>query len=63
LLICLIENLNLATAIRKVGFGIVPDSTLRFPIHAQLIYSQSVEGITDEQLATLAATFRNTVGC
>lgn len=52
-----------AAAIRKVGFGIVPDLTLRFPNHARLIHPQGVESFTDEHLATLAATFRNTVGC
>ena len=52
-----------AAAIREAGFDIVPDPTTRFPNHARLIHPQGVEGFTDESLATLAATFRDTVGC
>lgn len=52
-----------ATAVRAVGFDIVPDPTMRFPNHARLIHPQGVEGFTDEHLAALAATFRNTLGC
>lgn len=52
-----------AAAIREAGFDIVPDPTTRFPNHARLIHPQGVEGFTDEYLATLAATFRDTVWC
>lgn len=52
-----------AAAIREAGFDIVPDPTTRFPNHARLIHPQGVEGFTDESLTTLAATFRDTVGC
>jgi len=52
-----------AAAIREAGFDLVPDPTTRFPNHARLIHPQGVEGFTDEYLATLAATFRDTVGC
>lgn len=45
------------------GFDIVPDPTIRFPNHARLIHPQGVAGFTDEHLVTLAATFRDTVGC
>ena len=51
-----------AAAIREVGFDIVPDPTTRFPNHARLVHPQGVAGFSDEPLATLAATFRNTVG-
>lgn len=52
-----------AAAIRETGFDIVPDPTTRFPNHARLMHLQGVEGFTDESLAPLAATFRDTVGC
>jgi hypothetical protein len=52
-----------AAAIREAGFDLVPDPTPRFPNHARLIHPQGVEGFTDESLTTLAATFRDTVGC
>jgi hypothetical protein len=52
-----------AAAIREAGFNVVPDPTTRFPNHARLIHPQGVAGFTDEHLVTLAATFRNTVGC
>jgi hypothetical protein len=52
-----------AAAIREAGFDIVPDPTARFPNHARLIHPRGVMGFTDENLQTLAATFRNTTGC
>jgi len=52
-----------AAAIREAGFDIVPDPTTRFPNHARLMHPQGVAGFTDEHLVTLAATFRDTVGC
>ena len=52
-----------AAAIREAGFDVVPDPTTRFPNHARLIHPQGVAGFTDEHLVTLAATFRDTVGC
>jgi len=52
-----------AGALREVGFEIVPDPTTRFPNHARLIHPRGIEGFTDENLATLAATFRDTMGC
>ena len=52
-----------AAAIREAGFDIVPDPTTRFPNHARLMHPQGVTGFTDEHLVTLAATFRDTVGC
>lgn len=52
-----------ATAIRDAGFDIVPDPTTRFPNHARLIHLQGMAGFTDENSVTLAATFRDTVGC
>ena len=52
-----------AGAIRGAGFDVVPDPTTRFPNHARLIHSQGVSGFTDEHLVTLAATFRDTMGC
>jgi hypothetical protein len=53
----------IVAAIQEVGFDVVPDPTARFPNHARLIHPQGVMGFTDENLATLAATFRDTVGC
>ncbi|MGH8065005.1 MAG: hypothetical protein ACRERE_07135 [Candidatus Entotheonellia bacterium] len=52
-----------AAAIREAGFDIVPDPTARFPNHGRLIHPKGVAGFTDENLQTLAATFRNTTGC
>jgi hypothetical protein len=52
-----------AAAIREAGFDVVPDPTTRFPNHARLIHPQGVAGFTDEHLVTLAATFRDAVGC
>ena len=52
-----------AAAIREAGFDVVPDPTTRFLNHARLIHPQGVAGFTDEHLVTLAATFRDTVGC
>lgn len=52
-----------AARIREAGFEIVPDPTMRFPNHARLIHPRGVSGFTGEALATLAATFCNTVGC
>lgn len=49
-----------AEALRAAGFEIVPDPTTRFPNHARLIHPRGVAGFTDENLETLAATFRNT---
>jgi hypothetical protein len=52
-----------AAAIREAGFDVVPDPTTRFPNHTRLIHPQGVAGFTDEHLVTLAATFRDAVGC
>jgi hypothetical protein len=52
-----------AAAIREAGFDVVPDPTTRFLNHARLIHPQGVVGFTDEHLVTLAATFRDTMGC
>jgi hypothetical protein len=52
-----------AAALREVGVEIVPDPTTRFPNHARLIHPGDIAGFTAENLATLAATFRNTTGC
>jgi hypothetical protein len=52
-----------AAALREVGFEIVPNPTTRFPNHAHLIHPSGNAGFTDENLAALAATFRNTMGC
>jgi hypothetical protein len=52
-----------AAAIREAGFDVVPNPTTRFPNHARLMHPQGVAGFTDEHLVTLAATFRDTVGC
>ena len=52
-----------AAVIREAGFDLVPDPTTRFPNHARLMHPQGVEGFTDAYLATLAATFCDTVGC
>ncbi len=52
-----------AEALREAGCEIVPDPTTRFPHHARLIHPRDAAGFTDENLATLAATFRNTTGC
>lgn len=52
-----------AGALREVGFEIMPDPTTRFPNHARLIHPRGVAGFTDESLARLAATFRNTTEC
>jgi hypothetical protein len=52
-----------AGAIREAGFEVVPDPTIRFPNHARLIHPRGVAGFTDENLARLAATFRNTTEC
>ncbi len=51
-----------ATALRAAGFEIMPDPTTRFPNHARLIHPRGAAGFTDENLETLAATFRNTPG-
>lgn len=50
-------------AVREAGFEIVPDPTTRFPNHARLIHPSGVAAFTDENLAILAATFRNATGC
>jgi hypothetical protein len=50
-------------ALREAGFEIMPDPTTRFPNHARLIHPRGVAGFTDENLARLAATFRNTTEC
>jgi hypothetical protein len=52
-----------AAAIREAGFEVVPDPTTRFPHHGRLMHPRGVAGFTDENLATLAETFRNTLGC
>ena len=52
-----------AAAIREAGFDVVPDPTTRFPNHGRLIHPQGVVGFTDEHMVTLAATFRDTMGC
>jgi hypothetical protein len=52
-----------AAAMREAGFNVGPDPTARFPNHARLIHPQGVAGFTDEHVVTLAATFRDTVGC
>jgi hypothetical protein len=52
-----------AVAIRETGFELLSDPTSRFPNHARLIHPSGVAGFTDEHLTTLAAIFRNTMGC
>ena len=52
-----------AAAIREAGFDVAPDPTTRFPNHTRVMHPQGVAGFTDEHLATLAAIFRDTVGC
>jgi hypothetical protein len=52
-----------AAAIREAGFDILPDPTARFPNHARLIHPRGLVGFTDENLQTLATTFRNTTEC
>jgi len=52
-----------AAAIRNAGFAIVPNSTDRFPNHARVIHANGVAGFTDQNLAVLAAAYKNTTGC
>ncbi len=49
-------------AIRRAGFDVIPNPTRKLPNHHRIIHPDGVAGLTDQNLAKLAAVFTNTTG-
>jgi hypothetical protein len=50
-------------AIRRTGFDIILDRTVRFPNHVRLIHPLGADGFTDASLVMLSQVFVDTQGC